>query len=71
MTPSQAYAVYAALALAFVTCEVVARRGIGGRAVPTFADVMSMLRRSRAGKAVVLTGWLWLGWHLFVRAAPG
>jgi hypothetical protein len=26
-----------------------------------------MLTRRRAGRAVVLIGWLWLGWHLFVR----
>jgi hypothetical protein len=67
MTPSQAYAVYTAVALGFVACEIVARR----RNLPTSADVMSLLMRSRVSKALVLTGWLWLGWHLFVRGTHG
>jgi Family of unknown function (DUF6186) len=39
---------------------------------PTLGDVLAFLMRPRVGRWFVLIGWLWLGWHLFVRSgAPG
>ena len=58
------------LGLAAVTAEVVGMLS-GGR-FPTLGDVLSFLMRSRAGRWFVLIGWVWLGWHLFVRSGvPG
>ena len=31
-------------------------------------DVLAFLMRPRVGRWFVLIGWLWLGWHLFVRS---
>jgi Family of unknown function (DUF6186) len=36
-------------------------------AVPTAADLVDLVMRHPVGRWVVLAGWLWLGWHLFVR----
>jgi hypothetical protein len=33
--------------------------------------VVSLVMRSRVTKVLVLAGWLWLGWHLFVRGTHG
>ncbi len=39
---------------------------------PSFGDVLAFLMRTRIGRWFVLIGWLWLGWHLFVRSGvPG
>jgi hypothetical protein len=71
MTPSQAYAVYATLAVACAACEFAARRRARGRELATLSDVVSLVMRSRVTKVLVLAGWLWLGWHLFVRGTHG
>lgn len=58
------------LGLATIGAEVVGLLS-GGR-FPTLGDVLSFLMRSRAGRWFVLIGWVWLGWHLFVRSGvPG
>jgi hypothetical protein len=62
--------VWIVLGLAAVVAEVVGLLS-GGR-FPTLGDVMSFLMRSRVGRWFVLIGWVWLGWHLFVRSGvPG
>src|SRR6266566_3896858 len=62
--------VWIVLGLATVVAEVVGLLS-GGR-FPTLGDVMSFLMRSRVGRWFVLIGWVWLGWHLFVRSGvPG
>ncbi|HZD71879.1 MAG TPA: DUF6186 family protein [Actinomycetes bacterium] len=39
---------------------------------PSLGDVLAFLMRARVGRWFVMIGWLWLGWHLFVRSgAPG
>ncbi|MCU1430487.1 MAG: hypothetical protein JWL83_4487 [Actinomycetia bacterium] len=35
--------------------------------VPSLADVLAFLTRTMVGFVLVMLGWLWLGWHLFVR----
>ena len=58
------------LGLAALAAEVVGLLS-GGR-FPTLGDVLSFLMRSRVGRWFVLIGWVWLGWHLFVRSGvPG
>jgi Family of unknown function (DUF6186) len=58
------------LGLASITAEIAGLLS-GGR-FPTLGDVLSFLMRSRVGRWFVLIGWLWLGWHVFVRSGvPG
>jgi Family of unknown function (DUF6186) len=54
---------YVAIAVAVVTYELRARR----RGTATIDDALTVVLRSRIGRALVLFSWLWLGWHLFVR----
>ena len=44
--------------------ETIARRS--GR-LATFGAALSRVMRHRAFRVLVQLGWLWLGWHLFVR----
>jgi hypothetical protein len=55
---------YAFFALAAVVLEFGARRS--GR-VATLRQAVSALNRWWPGRALLIAGWLWLGWHLFVR----
>ncbi|MGD0683848.1 MAG: DUF6186 family protein [Streptosporangiaceae bacterium] len=54
-------------------CVITALSGleIAGRRrtnrVPTLGEWLGYLMRGRAGRAGVLLGWLWLGWHYFAR----
>jgi hypothetical protein len=50
---------------ALVTLEILGRRGIRG--IPTLSEWLGYVMRPRAGRALVLAGWLWLGWHFFAR----
>ena len=53
------------LAAAMVTVQTVALlRGT----MATLGQALARLRRSTAGRGLILATWLWLGWHLFVRA---
>ena len=55
---------YAVLAGAALALEAVARRW--GRTA-TFGGALSVASRRWPARLVLLAGWLWLGWHLFVR----
>jgi hypothetical protein len=55
---------YALLAAAGLAYELAGH--LRGR-TPTLARAVLVLTRRPASRALVLTGWLWLGWHLFVR----
>jgi hypothetical protein len=35
--------------------------------IPTLGEVFGYAMRPRAGRLLVLLGWLWLGWHFFAR----
>jgi hypothetical protein len=50
---------------ALVTLEVLARRPASR--IPTLGQWLGYLMRSRIGRALILLGWLWLGWHYFAR----
>ena len=56
---------FALLLAAMALLEILARLGEGRRA--RLADVADSAVSHPAGRAVALLGWLWLGWHLFVR----
>jgi hypothetical protein len=61
--------VWAVLALGVLAAELVAL--FVTERFPTAGDVLGFLARSRVGRWFLLLGWLWLGWHLFVRGGPG
>jgi hypothetical protein len=50
---------------ALVALEIIARRGTNR--IPTVGEWLGYLMRARAGRLLVLLGWLWLGWHYFAR----
>ena len=55
---------YVVLGIGAIGVEVAARRR--GRHA-TFREALAVLLSSRPWQLVVMTGWLWLGWHLFAR----
>ena len=54
---------YVAIVAAALVLEASARRGTPA----TFGATLSTVLRCRPARLLVLAGWLWLGWHLFVR----
>ena len=56
---------FAAVIAALVALEIIGRRRT--TRVPTLGDWLGYLMRARAGRALILLGWLWLGWHYFAR----
>lgn len=48
-----------------VTLEVLGRRRTNR--IPTAGEWLGYVMRPKAGRALVLLGWLWLGWHFFSR----
>lgn len=55
---------YAVVALGAVGLEIAARRS--GR-FATFSEALAVALRRWPSRVLLLAGWLWLGWHLFVR----
>lgn len=55
---------FGVLAAAAVVLEVWALRS--GR-VCRLVDALRAARGNRAASILLLVGWLWLGWHIFVR----
>ena len=56
---------FVAAIAALVTLEVLGRRKIAR--IPTLSEWLGYVMRPRAGRALILAGWLWLGWHYFAR----
>ena len=54
---------YVALVSAAVVLDLSGRR----RGAATFGDALGALLRPWPVRFLVVAGWLWLGWHLFVR----
>lgn len=54
---------YAVLLVALACWAVIAHR----RHV-SFGQLVAMIAVHRVAKWLLLAGWFWLGWHLFVRA---
>ena len=55
---------YAVLLVAAAAAELFARRR--GRWA-TFAEALAMVRAAPLARLLLQAGWLWLGWHAFVR----
>ena len=45
--------------------------GIASHRTPTLGEAARLATKSRLGRWSMLAGWLWLGWHVFVRANWG
>lgn len=56
---------FSAVIAGIVILEVIARRP--GTRIPTLGEWLGYLMRPKAGRAIILLGWLWLGWHYFAR----
>ncbi len=56
---------FVAVIAALVTLEILGRRKIA--LIPTLGEWLGYVMRPRIGRALVLAGWLWLGWHYFAR----
>lgn len=55
---------YAVLALAVVACQVA---GLLLGRTATLGQALRRVTRFPAGRVLLLAGWLWAGWHTFVR----
>ena len=55
---------YAVIAVCALGLEVAALRS---PRLPTFGNALSVALRHWPLRLVLQAGWLWLGWHLFVR----
>jgi hypothetical protein len=56
---------FVAVIMALVALELLGRRKIGR--IPTLSEWLGYVMRPRSGRALILAGWLWLGWHYFAR----
>jgi hypothetical protein len=56
---------FAALILALFVLQFLARRK--GSRIPTLGEWLGYVMRPKAGRVLILLGWLWLGWHYFSR----
>jgi hypothetical protein len=65
MSRSVTLAGYACLGVAAVAYQLA---GTVRRRTPTLGDALRLLTRSLLGRLLLLGGWMWLGWHLFVRS---
>lgn len=50
---------------ALVVLEILARRRIAR--IPTLGEWLGFIMLRPLGRALILAGWLWLGWHYFAR----
>jgi hypothetical protein len=66
MTRALALTVWCLVVASIVALEVA---GVVHDRFPRFGDYLTALCRTRVGRTLVLVGWVWLGWHLFVRAS--
>ncbi len=56
---------YIVILAAFLAYELVT---LAHPKLPSLGDGIDTMVRSRAWRWALLIGWLWLGWHLFVRS---
>jgi ABC-type dipeptide/oligopeptide/nickel transport system permease subunit len=56
---------FAAVILALFVLEYLGRRK--DSSIPTLGELLGYAMRPRAGRLLMLLGWLWLGWHFFSR----
>jgi hypothetical protein len=60
-------AVWAALAVAVLAWTWVTARS---DRLPGLGEVVRRVRRRALGDVLLVAGWAWVGWHLFVRTTP-
>jgi len=56
---------FVAVVIAMIVLEILGRRP--GSRIPTVGEWLGYLMRPRIGRALILLGWWWLGWHYFAR----
>jgi len=56
---------FAAVILTLFVLEFLGRRK--DSPIPTLGEWLGYVMRPRAGRLLILLGWLWLGWHYFSR----
>jgi hypothetical protein len=56
---------FACIIACLVTLEVLGRRKTNR--IPSAGEWLGYVMRPRTGRALILLGWLWLGWHYFAR----
>lgn len=59
---------YCFIAAALMGCQLASRVS---RRIPSIGQVASLIAARPAGRWLLLAGWLWVGWHLFVRSYVG
>ncbi len=59
------------IALAIVAASLQAAGVTTRHRFPGFGDVAGHVMQWWVGRFLVLSGWVWLGWHVFVRSHPG
>lgn len=59
---------FGVIAAALVACQVASL--MSGR-IPTIGRVISLVASRRPARWLLLSAWLWAGWHLFVRSHAG
>jgi Family of unknown function (DUF6186) len=64
MTRALTFAGYLVIFIAMIANEVAAR----GTGRATLTDAVGVITRVRIARVLALVGWLWVGWHVFVRA---
>ena len=50
---------------ALIILEILGRRK--NNRIPAVGEWLGYVMRPRSGRALILLGWLWLGWHYFSR----
>lgn len=55
---------YTVLAAAGVGLQIA---GLTSHRIPTIGRALACITGRRAGRWLLLSGWLWVGWHLFAR----
>ena len=56
---------FAVVIAVLVGLELLGRRRTNQ--IPTVGEWLGYVMRPRTGRALILLGWLWLGWHYFAR----
>ena len=59
---------YAIIAVAVLGCQL---GSFVSSRIPSIGRMASLVASRRTGRWILLTAWLWVGWHLFVRSHAG
>ena len=56
---------YGVIAAALLGCQLAS---LVWHRIPTIGQAASVVASRRPGRWLLLAGWLWVGWHFFVRS---